>query len=314
MRDGSARTLSLHRFQTLLAALRDGPLDRAALFARLDDAYPSGSSRRPMVDRDVRDLHALGIEIDISRTRPPIYTLRGGAPVLRDEEVRALALIRDTFGPRHPQAAPVRALVERLAEGLTAEERARYDRRQTTRVPLDPAIDYTPYTELITTLESAISRRWILGFSYQPTGKPTPTHHPHIEPHEIEYHDRHFYLVAYTSLTRQVLEFRIDRIQGTPQIVNRLPPGMEHSRTPIIFRYRLAAALARAEISQRFDDQRIVERLPNGDVVIEATGWNAFFIVRTLLRYAGSAELLEPAWLREQMVEDVEQMYRLYKR
>jgi predicted DNA-binding transcriptional regulator YafY len=63
--------------------------------------------------------------------------------------------------------------------------------------------------------------------------------------------------------------------------------------------------LARGEISQRFEDQRVVERLPNGDVIIKAAGRSDFFIVRTLLRYAGNAELLEPEWLREQMVEEV---------
>ena len=56
--------------------------------------------------------------------------------------------------------------------------------------------------------------------------------------------------------------------------------------------------LARGEISQRFEDQRVVERLPNGDVIIKAAGRSDFFIVRTLLRYAGNVELPEPVCLR----------------
>src|SRR5689334_20422901 len=73
-------TLSLRRFSALLAALRDGPLNRHALLERLGDAYPRTASARPMVDRDVKRLAELGIVIAISHTRPPIYTLRGGVP------------------------------------------------------------------------------------------------------------------------------------------------------------------------------------------------------------------------------------------
>src|SRR5439155_1652804 len=51
-------TLSLRRFSALLAALRDGPLNRHALLDRLGDAYPRTASARPMVDRDVKRLRA----------------------------------------------------------------------------------------------------------------------------------------------------------------------------------------------------------------------------------------------------------------
>lgn len=310
----SSLTRSLLRFTALLAALRNGPLNRPDLFACLTDAYPAGPSMRPMVDRDVKALAELGIRIEISRTRPPLYTLQGGMPVFDPDDLRTLALIRDTFGARHPQTAQVRALIERLTTALTEAERRQYELRQVSRVPLDPAIDYTPYAALIARLESAISRRAVLRFRYQPLGKPTTTLHQRVEPYELEYRDRHFYLVAYTTASRQIHEFRIDRIQDDADFreIARLPPGTEHPPQLITFRYRLDAKLARGEISQRFENQRVVERLPNGDVIIEAEGRSEFFIVRTLLRYAGSAELLEPAWLREQLVAEVRVLGDMY--
>ena len=87
---------------------------------------------------------------------------------------------------------------------------------------------------------------------------------------------------------------------------------MAHARHAVSFRYRLAAVLARGEISQRFENQRIVEHLPNGDVIIEAEGRSDFFIVQTLLRYRANAELLEPAWLREKMVQEVRGVAGVY--
>ena len=75
-----------------------------------------------MVDRDVEYLKTLGIVIDRSRTRPPVYTLHGGTPIFNADELHVLALVRETFDDRYPQAAEVRALLGRLMAGLTASE------------------------------------------------------------------------------------------------------------------------------------------------------------------------------------------------
>jgi predicted DNA-binding transcriptional regulator YafY len=306
-------TLSLVRFRALLAALRDGPLNRHALLDRLGDAYPRTASARPMVDRDVKRLAELGIVIEISHTRPPIYTLRGGVPSFDAADLRALAIIRDTFGDRHPQAADMRRLLARLTSQLGETDRRAYQRRQALRAPVQPAIDYTPYGALIADLEDAISKRQMVSFAYHPGGGARATLHRKVEPYEIEFYERHFYLVAYTHNSRQMLDFRIDRIQGESlQLLERLPPDMAHARHTVSFRYRLAAVLARGEISQRFENQRIVERLPTGDVIIEAEGRSDFFIVQTLLRYRANAELLWPDDLREKMVQEVRKLAGMY--
>jgi predicted DNA-binding transcriptional regulator YafY len=304
-------TLSLLRFSALLAALRAGPLDRQALLDRLGDTYPRTASARPMLDRDVKRLAALGITIEISHTRPPIYTLRAGAPVFDTDNLRALALIRDTFGERHPQAASIRTLLATLTAGLSQEQHAEYARRQANRAPLQPAIDYTPYAATIARIEQAISRREIVSFHYTNTQGHSSAHQ--VEPYEIEYYERHFYLVAYHLVTRQLLDYRIDRVTDI-RSVQTLPPYLSrtHERQPITFRYRLAAVLARGAISQRFDNQRIVERLANGDAIVEAEGRSDFFIVQTLLRYRANAELLWPAWLRAQMAAEVQGLMAVY--
>jgi len=306
-------TLSLLRFSALLAVLRDGPLNRPDLLDRLGDTYPHTASARPMVDRDIKRLAELGIVIEISHSRPPIYTLRGGVPTFDAADLRALAIIRDTFGNRHPQSADIRTLLDRLTSQLSETNRRTYQRRQALRAPVQPAIDYTPYSALIADLEAAIGKRQMLSFAYHPGGGARATLHRKVEPYEIEFYERHFYLVAYTHNSRQMLDFRVDRIQSESlQPLERLPPSMEHARHAVTFRYRLAAVLARGEISQRFEQQRIVERLPNGDIVIEAEGRSDFFIVQTLLRYRGNAELLWPDDLREQMVREVRRLAAVY--
>jgi len=234
-----------------------------------------------MVDRDVEYLKVLGIVIERSRTRPPVYTLRGGTLTFNADELHVLALVRETFDDRHPQAAEVRALLGRLMAGLTASEQRAYNRHEALQAPVQPAIDYTPYVALIARLEDAISRRQMLSFRYRALGKARATHHRKVEPYEIESYERHFYLVAYTYNSDQVLDFRVDRIQEDEAF--RILPDMWAGprRRLIPFRYRLAVELAQSALSQRFAEQRIVERLPSGDVIVEAKGRSDFFIVRT---------------------------------
>jgi predicted DNA-binding transcriptional regulator YafY len=309
-------TKMLRRFAALLYALRDGPLDRPALLEAVwaHQAYPSTPHAARMLDRDIDYLQLLGIIIERSRSRPPIYVLRGGTPLFNGDELRVLALLRDTFDTSHPQAKAVHMLLARLTEHLTEREHDVYYQQQALRVPVQPAIDYAPYAALTARLEEAISTQRLIRFTYRSRRKPTPTLHRKVEPFAIEYYERHFYFVGYSQNSGQIHDFRIDRIQDDEHfaLLERLPPDMAHERRFIPFRYRLAAVLAHDEISQRFTNQHIVDHLPNGDVIIEAEGRSEFFIRRTLLRYAGNAELLEPAWLRARMAADVAALSRLY--
>lgn len=298
------------RLHALLETLREQPLELPDLIAHLGAAYPTGDSARRMIHRDLVHLAALGIVIERD-TDSARYRLNGGLPVFSPGELRTLALFRDTFDSRHPQAAQVTALLDRLTTGLTLRERRDYDRRAAHRAPVRPAIDYTPYAELIERLEHAIAVRQPIRFRYRPSSGHERLH-SYVEPYEIEFYDRHFYLVGYTTLSHQILDFRVDRIQELAGHDQRLPPGTERPRPLVTFRYRLAALLAQGELSQRFEEQRVIERLPNGDVIVEAKGRSDFFIIQTLLRYRSNAELLWPPELRAKMADEVRGLAELY--
>lgn len=304
-------TRSLVRFIALLQALRRGPLSRPDLLEQLHDAYPRTPSARAMVDRDITHLAELGIVIEKSRTRPPIYTLHGGTPIFSADDLRMLALMRESFGENHPQRPAIHSLLGKLTAGLNKAELAEFAASQPGRAPLQPAIDYTPYAPIIARLEQARSQREIIRFAYTNSHGQRST--PEAEPYEIEYYERHFYLVAYHLDTRKALDYRVDRISDI-RTLRTLPPHLSRTQTreTIHFRYQLAAPLAHGEISQRFENQRIVERLPNGNVIVEAEGRSDFFIIQMLLRYRANAELLEPAWLREKMAAEVRKLAQMY--
>ena len=303
-------TALIIRLSALLDALHDGPLDRPALHAKLGTAYPEGDSARRMIARDIAHLTTLGVQITLDHGRPPIYRLKGGTPHYTQHELHTLALLRDSFGSNHPNVDAIQALISRLTIDLSDAEHQIYIRRQASSAPLQPAIDYTPYADLIAQLAQAISVGLLLRLRYRnSTGRETA--HRMVEPSEIEYHERHFYLVAYSQNSGQIHDFRIDRILQIEPL-QRQPPGAARARPLISFRYRLAASLAQGEISQRFSEQQVVERLDSGDVIIAAAGRSDFFIIQTLLRYRALAELLDPPWLRAKMAEEVRRLAGLY--
>lgn len=304
------------RLKALLAALRAGACDQPTLLQRLaaSHAYPNTAHVARMVARDITYLAALGIHITQSTTRPPIYTLHGGTPTYTHDELRLLALIRDSFDPRHPQYEALHALLARLTANLTPAEHTHYTTRVALHIPMNPAIDYTPYRSLIQRLETAIATNHLLQFTYRATHGHERLH-KQVEPLALEYYENHFYLVGYSYVVQHVFDYRIDRIcdNTSLRLLHTIPPPMRHVREYITFRYRLAARLAQGEISQRFHNQRIIETLPNGDVIIEAEGRSPFFIRRTLLKYAANAELLAPAWLRAELAAEVAALAALYQ-
>jgi len=298
------------RLRALLDGLRDGPLAYSDLIARLGAAYPSPASARRMLLRDIEHLAVLDITIQRSGDSPTTYSLRGGAPAYDRADLLTLAVIRDSVGPNHPYASQVAELLSGLTANLSDKQRAIYDGHRAGGAPVQPAIDYSPYAQRIADLERDISARHLLRLRYR-NSRGDEAADLRVEPHAIEYYDRHFYLVAYSYNSGQIHDLRVDRILDVERL-HTLPPGSERARPRVAFCYRLAAILAQGELSQRFEAQRVVERLPNGDAIIEAEGRSDFFIIQTLLRYRSNAELLGPPALRARMAEEVRKLGELY--
>lgn len=302
-------TTMIRRLAALLTVLRDGPCSFEQLYRQMAEVFDgvAKESARRMINRDLEYLAQLGIQVERNKGT---YTLRGGAPVFTEAELRALALIRDTFDHRHPQSAQINQLLQRLTRHLTETEQRIYQRRSHRQATVRPAIDYAPFAPLIEQLEAAIAVRQPVSFYYENSRKVRRIHR-YVEPYDIEFYDRHFYLVAYTDNGSRVLDFRINRISDLRLLDQRLPPGVERRRHLITFRYRLTGPWVDDEVSERFEEQRVIDRQPDG-VVIEAKGRSEFFIIQTLLRYRSYAEILHPPGLRQQMMEEVRRLAQVY--
>lgn len=295
--------------------LRTGPHDFPAIIAYMPGDYTDDENGKRQFRRDLRNLEALGYTIN-RHQRPLRWSLSAGAHLLSDDDVQALVHIREAFSENHPLAPTIADLLGRLTGQLSAQQQTLWQRRPALRAPLNPAIDYTDCAELIRTLERAISQRQQIALLYRARGKSEPLLHERLDPYEIEYTDRHFYLVAFSYRYGSILSFRIDRIvqdrsQESPRVLhNAQQPRRE--RKPIIFTYRLPASFADGGVSERFTilsftvDQQFV--------TVQASDISEFRIVRTLLGYGEHAVLLHgPPALIERMRKAVNLMWENYK-
>jgi predicted DNA-binding transcriptional regulator YafY len=305
----------VRRLLGLRDRLRTGPCDFPALVAHMPGDYTDDENGKRQFRRDLRNLEALGYIIQ-RHQRPLRWSLSRSAHLLSDDDVQALVHIREAFSENHPLAPAIANVLERLTGQLSAQQQALWQRRPVLRVPLNPAIDYSDCAELIRTLERAISQRQQIAFLYRARGKSEPLLHERLDPYEIEYTDRHFYLIAFNYRYGSILPFRIDRIvqdssRESPRVLlNSQQPRRE--RKPIIFTYRLPASLADGGVSERFTILSFT--VDEQFVTVQASDTSEFRIVRTLLGYGEHAVLLDgPPALMERMRKTVNLMYDNYK-
>lgn len=305
----------VRRLLDLRDRLRVAPQDFAAIVAHLPGGYINDETGKRQFRRDLRNLEALGYTIERHR-RPLRWSLSTSTHLLSDADVQTLAYIREAFTEQHPLAPSTAALLHRLTEQLSGAQQMIWQRRPALRAPLHPAIDYSNCMELIQTLERAIEQRRQITFLYRAHGKNEPIRHERLDPYEIEYTDRHFYLVAFSYRYGSILSFRIDRIvQDVLQESPYLLPDMQQQQRkskPIFFSYRLPASFAEGGVSERFTILSFTK--DSQHVTISASDTSEFRIVRTLLGYGEHAVLLDgPPTLLARMQQSVNLMQNNYK-
>ena len=295
-----------------LVALRDplgrGPLTAQEIKEQLD--YPIGSGGNRQFQRDIRALRAMGYGVRHERATRQYHLTISPHLELDDDEVEALALIRESFEATGPKAAEVGRVLEKIAAALPEAQKQGFYRKPPLALNLKPAIDYRPHAANIRLLEQKIAQGQLVRFNYQSSGESKLVLHRQVEPYELQFFDRHFYLIGYSREFQNVLEFRIDRIRDLEPLTARF--GGRKTRRTLAFKYRLSAKVARSGVSERFLDQKVLHYL-DGDPVVSAEGYSEFRILQDLMRYRDQAELLEPPDLRQKMREVVRKMWEMYE-
>ncbi len=301
--------LLINRLAALRHALATGPQTLHDLLSA--GSYPDTASGKRQLQRDVKALRDLGDDIRYTR-RDGLYTwVRPAHLALTERAATALGQIRQQC-LNDPNAEALLEALEAVAQALEPSARHQFDRPEAALTTLvKPAIDYRPYRETLRLWEKASRQMRRVQFKYQSLEQTAPVTHDKVEPYEVQYLDRHFYLIGYSPRGKGgVWEFRADRVQSL-----QLEPGKfaaKRRRPAITFTYALDANIANRGLSERFANQRLHAWI-DGDAQVQAEGYSAFRIIQDLLRYGEKAELLDPPTLRAKMKAVVEAMARRYQ-
>ncbi len=304
----------IRRLLRLRDVLRAGPYDFRTISEKMPGDYDDGQSGGRRFRRDVNNLRVLGYSVE-RVGRPARWYVSAGPAFVTDEDVKAMVHVRDAFAEGHPQAPAVQSWLEKLTSQLSEAQTRWWQRQPALRVPLKPVIDYTNCAALIEELETAITRKQQIRFFYRLPTSSTPVLHRRLDPYEIEYTDRKFFLLAFNHESGMTLTFRIDRIvqdktQRSPEML-RSHQDPRREQRPIHFTYRLPLAFADGGVSERFTI-RAVHR-DEQYVTVEASDVSEFKIVRVLLGYGENALLVDgPPSLMERMREKVALMSQQY--
>lgn len=308
MADNSGYGL-IERLKALHDLLRQGECGKAEICRRLPRYYQPGAAGSRRLGRDMGALRQLGHPVSFDRSSQTYRLQETGYLELSRAEVQALALLRESFEGLTPKSGEILAVLNRIVAALPERQRRFYYRRSPVAIRLQPAADYRPYARTVRLLEEAIGQGRKVSLEYPALEDGEPVTHFGVEPYEIQFLDRHFYLIGFSPHSPQIMEFRIDRMRALELLPGRAAGRRKRATYP--FQYRLSPRIARQGVSERFLHQRL-EPQADGSVIVYAEGYSHFRILQELLRYGEQAELLAPPKLRAQMAQIACALAHLY--
>ena len=226
----------------------------------------------------------------------------------------------------NPFAEDILAFIQKLTATLDEEQLRHFEQRSmkpSVHLNLATAADYLPYRKTIDVLEKAILERQQISFEYTAVrSKQGPITHNHIDPYYIVHMEGHFYLIGYSNEINTFIEYRIDRIMSDsveilPQMIDTI-----RKRPMVEFSYWIDGDIARLGLSERWLTQTTEREEVYVDsegqekrrVLVRAKAHNEWRVIQQLLKYGDQVELIEPAYLREQMRQVVAHMMSFYEK
>ena len=303
------------RLLALRDVLRAQPHTWEQICAQLPEEYSDDENGRRKLRRDLQCLARWGYrkEYDpVAKTYAlAVARIEGD---WREDELTALAALRESFIVGTPYAEVIQALLQKIEMGLSEAKRRQYARLPALTIKFAAAEEPSPAAATRHKLESAIREHRRVSFRYRPLDRPQVIAHPDDEPVKLEYYDGHTYLWAYCYKVDRIFDFRVDMIVADS--VQMLPKRAEGrwQRKMIDFQYRLSQKLAQRGVTPRFPEIVSYEPQSDGSLIVTARDYSDFWIIREILRYGEQAEIIGPDSLRAKMRQVVERMDGLYSR
>ena len=311
---GASAYQVVDRLLELRDLLRAEPHAWEQIRSHLPDRYPADANGKRKLRRDLQYLARWGYRKVYD---PAAKTYALAAPQIEydwtDEELSALAALRESFTGGAPYAETIQTLLKKIEKGLSEARRKHYARKPALTIKFAAAETQSPAAATRQKLEDAIREHRRVSFCYQPSDRPQIIAHPDDEPLELEFREGHYYLWAYCYKMNKVYPFRVDMIVAdSAQMLPKRAEGRWRRQT-VHFQYWLSPKLAARGPSPRFPEMDW-EPQADGSMIVTAQAYSDFQAIQEILRYGEQAEIIGPDTLRAKMRRVVEQMAELYSR
>ena len=302
----------LERLLNLTAALLNTsrPLSASELRARMAGAYSEDlTAFRRMFERDKADLRAIGVPIEVTtlhRLDPPVDGYRIPAAAYAGRDVR---FDPDELAALHLATNLVRLEggsglgLARLGGARGGDEGAIESAAEA--VDSVSTVDELPFHEALSKLVAAAIGHRAVQFVYRDAGR-------RVEPWRLSFHRGRWYLVGWDCGQSAERLFRVDRIDGSVAEVGpatrpvgegpdprTIKPWEFGAGEPVDVRVLVDADQASWACHRAGVDG---DRRPDGSVVLTLRVREPAALRTFVLDFLDHAEVLEPEWLRDEMI------------
>lgn len=242
------------------------------------------------------------------------------------EEIQALTVVLNASpvkGTRFEE--PIQSVLEKLNQPLAERIREAIEETEKISIKIKSGNQYDEIEGHFGVLEQALHEGRVVRATYQAGGKAEPVEH-RLQPYAIFFRKEDWYLFAHSNRSKQkFLPFKILRFKDVQLTTDRFEYPEDFSLdeelekmwelfggTPIDIKMKIAAHKAYlVEEKQRHPTQKIIERCPDGSVIVsyhvpkqEFSWW--------VLSLGDAAEVLEPEAFRNEFKQRVRAMYQIY--
>lgn len=298
----------LERLINLVAALlaAERPLSRDEIDRRVPGygrENLSKESARRAFERDKETLREMGIPLVMEPTDPANPDSAPGYRIPRDEYY----LPDPDLAPDELAALHVAVTTVRL-EGLGGTEAIWKLGGTQEAVATSPPLAALPGSEHLPALFDAVSRRRVVSFVYR--GEPRQ-----LEPHRLAFRNGHWYVSGRDADKDEARSFRLDRItsdlgSGPPDAFERPvaaatppPAPWEMGDEEAVEARLLVDADQVAWVTAEVGEEAVVERREDGAAIVALRVTNRAAFRTFALGLLDRGEVLEPATLRQDMVD-----------
>ncbi len=299
----------LERLLNLTAALlhTPRPLSASELRARMAGAYSEDlTAFRRMFERDKADLRTMGMPIEVTtlyRLDPPVEGYRIPAAAYAGRDVR--------FDPDELAALHLATNLVRL-EGGAGTGLARLGGAQggsggaVESIAAVAAVDEVPFHEPLSKLVVAAIGRRAVQFVYRNAKR-------HIEPWRLSFHRGRWYLAGWDCGQSTERLFRVDRIDGPVTELGPAAHAVGEGPDPRTVKPWEFGAGEPVQVRVLVDPDQASwachragvdgERRSDGSVVLTLQVRDTAALRTFVLDFLDHAEVLEPKWLRDDLVD-----------